>query len=395
MLPKTYKIAFVSEFDINDVTQRSGVPYFIANGFRELGHNVIPIGSFGNNRKLVYRIWNGLLVAFFNKLLKGKFGYVNNQWSAEFLRNYAVQAKEKLNGLEYDFVFSPESHTIAYLEIDKPIVFWRDATFGNLLNYYEAYSNIHPISVNQGHQSEIQAIKKSTLAVYTSKWAADSAKKHYNASAEQIAIIERGANLQNIPSAESVNDWIIQKLNNPVLRLLFIGADWKRKGGDIAFSLAAQLNDKGIATELHAIGGLPKNELPKTEWFKHYGFIKKDTIEGAALLQELYTTCHFFVMPSLAENFGIVYAEASAYGMPSVGFETGGVTTAIKEGQNGFLFPMTTTIPIIANKLQDCWVQKTEYKSLAENSRKEFETRLNWNTNCKRLLDALNAKMNG
>jgi glycosyltransferase involved in cell wall biosynthesis len=395
MLPKTYKIAFVSEFDSDDISQRSGVPYFIANGFRELGHEVIQISHFGNKRKLAHRIWNGILVTFFNKLFKGKFGYINNQWSAEFLRNYAFQAKEKLSGLEYDFVFSPESHTIAYLEVDKPIVFWRDATFENLLDYYEAYSNIHPISVNQGHQSEIQAIKKSTLAVYTSKWAADSAKKHYNASAEQIVIIERGANFKYIPSAESVSAWIIQKLSIPVLKILFIGADWKRKGGDIAFELALQLNNNGIATELHAIGGIPKNELPNFGWFKHYGFIKKDTEEGAALLQEMYTTCHFFVMPSLAENFGIVYAEASAFGMPSLGFDTGGVPAAISEGKNGFLFPMTTTIPIIANKLQNCWVQKSEYKLLAENSRKEFETRLNWKTNCKKLLDTLNEKMNG
>lgn len=390
-----YKIAFVSEFDIDDVSQRSGVPYFIAKGFRELGHEVIPVGSFGNKRKFVFRIWNGLLVLFFNKLLKGKFGYINNQWSAEFLRNYAVQAKEKLNGLEYDFVFSPESHTIAYLEVDKPIVFWRDATFENLLDYYEAYANIHPVSVNQGHQSEMQAIKKSMLAVYTSKWAADSAKKHYNASSGQIAIIERGANLQNIPSAISVSEWINQKLSNPVLKILFIGADWKRKGGDVAFELVSQLNDNGISTELHAVGGLPENELPKSEWFRHYGFVKKNTESGTMLLHELYTTCHFFVMPSLAENFGIVYAEASAFGMPSLGFETGGVATAIKEGQNGILFPMTTSIPIIANKLQNCWVKKTEYKLLAESSRKEFENRLNWKTNCKRLLDALNAKMNG
>lgn len=395
MLPKTYKIAFVSEFDSDDISQRSGVPYFIANGFRELGHEVIQISRFGNKRKLAHRIWNGILVSFFNKLLKGKFGYINNQWSAEFLRNYAVQAKEKLDGLEYDFVFSPESHTIAYLEVDKPIVFWRDATFENLLDYYEAYSNMHPISVNQGHQSEIQAIKKTTLAVYTSKWAVDSAKKHYNASAEQIAIIERGANFQHIPSAESVSEWIIQKLSSPVLKILFIGADWKRKGGDIAFELALQLNNNGIATELHAIGGIPKNELPKFEWFKHYGFLKKETVEGTELLQELYTTCHFFVMPSLAENFGIVYAEASAYGMPSVGFETGGVTTAIKEGKNGFLFPINTSVVIMANKLQECWIQKDEYKLILENSRKEFETRLNWKTNCKRLLDALNVKMNG
>ncbi|TSA49979.1 MAG: glycosyltransferase [Sphingobacteriales bacterium] len=44
------------------------------------------------------------------------------------------------------------------------------------------------------------------------------------------------------------------------------------------------------------------------------------------------------MVPSRAECYGIVFAEASSYGLPSVSTDTGGVSAVVKEGVNVFYF---------------------------------------------------------
>ena len=53
-------------------------------------------------------------------------------------------------------------------------------------------------------------------------------------------------------------------------------------------------------------------------------------------LSQLYNKADVFILPSLAESFGIVFAEAMACGLPVIGGRTGGVPDLVKE-DNGIL----------------------------------------------------------
>ena len=53
----------------------------------------------------------------------------------------------------------------------------------------------------------------------------------------------------------------------------------------------------------------------------------------------LYDACDLFVMPSSEEGFGLVYAEAGAFGKPSIGCDVMGVPEAIAHGETGLLVP--------------------------------------------------------
>ena len=50
--------------------------------------------------------------------------------------------------------------------------------------------------------------------------------------------------------------------------------------------------------------------------------------------------CDIFLLPSIAEGYGIAYMEASAFGMPQIGCKTQGVTTAVKDGISGNLLDL-------------------------------------------------------
>ncbi len=53
----------------------------------------------------------------------------------------------------------------------------------------------------------------------------------------------------------------------------------------------------------------------------------------------LYEACDLFVMPSSEEGFGLVYAEAGAFGKPSIGCDVMGVPEAIAHEETGLLVP--------------------------------------------------------
>ena len=48
------------------------------------------------------------------------------------------------------------------------------------------------------------------------------------------------------------------------------------------------------------------------------------------------------------EGFGLVYLEAAAAGVPSLGSRTGGATDAIADGQSGFIVDGTSRTDVLA-----------------------------------------------
>ena len=75
--------------------------------------------------------------------------------------------------------------------------------------------------------------------------------------------------------------------------------------------LAAQL---GVAEEVRFLGPLPRAEVA-----------------------ERYRAADLFTLPSSAEAFGNVFAEALASGLPIVGSDTGGIPDLVEHGSNGLL----------------------------------------------------------
>lgn len=54
---------------------------------------------------------------------------------------------------------------------------------------------------------------------------------------------------------------------------------------------------------------------------------------------DLYASADVFVLPSYEEGFGLVYVEAAAHGVPSIGTRVGGIPEAVTDGETGILVP--------------------------------------------------------
>ncbi len=171
---------------------------------------------------------------------------------------------------------------------------------------------------------------------------------------------------------------IVEQKSFHSCKLLFVGVDWYRKGGDKALAVANQLTRRGIRTELHIVGCNPPVRVPSNVLC--HGFISKKTEEGRKYLEQLFSQAHFFILPSRADCVPVVFAEASSFGLPSLTTRVGGISTAIQDGKNGHTFSLDEDPEEYCNYIERFISSKEKYKELALSSFREYSTRINWSS---------------
>ena len=82
-------------------------------------------------------------------------------------------------------------------------------------------------------------------------------------------------------------------------------------------------------------------------------------------------------VPSRAEAFGLIFAEASAFALPSISTNVGGIPSAIRSGVNGATFPLSTSPFQYCAYIEDLFTHYELYEQLALSTLAEFHTRLN------------------
>ena len=294
------------------------------------------------------------------------------------VKNYAHQIQNKLNHLNVDVILSSESTVpVAYLDVKQPIILWTDTTLSALINFYGYMSNLCQENIQNIYKIEAEALKRCDLIIYTSEWAARMASQTYGIESNKIKVVPWGANLESKRTLEDIHHIIDHKVT-PKCKLLFIGVDWLRKGGDIALEVAKKLNATGLKTELTIVGCKPQLDEPLPKFVNCLGFISKSTPEGLRTIEQLLCESHFLILPSRAETFGHVFCEASSFGVPSLATNIAGVRTVVRDDKNGKTFSLDAKIEEYCTYICDLFADYSEYKNLAISSFNEYQTRLNW-----------------
>ncbi|MBE1441038.1 MULTISPECIES: glycosyltransferase family 4 protein [unclassified Paenibacillus] len=123
------------------------------------------------------------------------------------------------------------------------------------------------------------------------------------------------------------------------------------KGLDILLLACAELKKRGNPFVLHLIGDGPiRQELEQMaielniyEEIIFYGYMLHP--------EDFMPFFDVFVLPSRAEAFGSVFAEAALCGLALVGTNVGGIPEQISHGQNGLLVPVED-VQALANALE-------------------------------------------
>ncbi len=314
---------------------------------------------------------------WFHKLGKLLKAASLGRWEYHFSKGYTRFAGRRLvatlKAAQPDVVLAISASPMAHLLVDDfRVVNIADATVRSMLGYYDSFTRHMGGDGSAADAIEARVVSGAFLSLYPSAWARDSALGDYGADPARTQIIEWGSNISAAATAP-------RTLPNGPLRLLFVGIEFDRKGGPLAIATAAALTARGIACQLDIVGAdatayggaVPAN-------VRFHGFVSKASPEGRAMIDTLFAEANFFVLPTRAECFGIVFAEAASRGLPSISFATGGVPSAVLSGVTGQLLPLTAGPEDFADAIAGIIASPARYTEMSRAALDDARTRLDW-----------------
>jgi glycosyltransferase involved in cell wall biosynthesis len=145
-----------------------------------------------------------------------------------------------------------------------------------------------------------------------SRWLAHSLVEDSGVPAERVHVVHAGANVP-IPAHPTQHYSEKRRVGPP--RVLFVGRDFWRKGGDVVVQAVELLRRKQLPDLQLTVAGPPHWPMaqPVPDGVTFVGAVAPDRTAA------LYAEHDLFAMPSRFEAFGIVFIEALAHGLPCIG----------------------------------------------------------------------------
>lgn len=360
----------------------SGTIFKIREAIENAGFEVIWI-PFDNMSKKVL-LWERIRWKLYDLL--GKKQILGGVHFLPELYLYAKSVKKDETFNKCDVLFFPRAGQIGlFLNTDKPIIYYSDATAHVMVDYY--WKNCHPLSVKMACYLDKKASQKAALNMRSSKWAADSVVNDCKCDTSKSVVLEFGANVDD-------DDFIpIQPYHEGPLHILFSGVEWERKGGDIAVETVRSLRRRGLDAILHIVG---IKDLPESckgfDYIISHGFYNKRDLSEYKKYIEVFRGCHIMLLPTQAECSAIVYCEAAGFGLPTYTYATGGTTNYVVNGINGCTLPPKSSADEFADVIMND-IKGNRMDRLHEGALNLYRDKLSWGAWSKRFKDIMREYM--
>jgi glycosyltransferase involved in cell wall biosynthesis len=306
------------------------------------------------------------------------FPWVNNwslqvSWQGRSVLRAAMQSRH----IDCVFIHTQVAALFAKGTMRRvPTVVSLDATPVNFDSVGDAYGHHRQAALVEHVKLLVnrRALCGASAIVTWSQWAADSVSRHYKVPANRVHHIFPGVQLSRF--APHSRDY-----RGPV-RLLFVGADFVRKGGPDLIAAAGALGES-IELDIVTSSASEITDAPGVTMRVH-----RDVKPNSARMSDLYGRADIFVLPSRGDCTPLVLAEAMASGLPVVATTVGAIPDAVRHGQNGLLVPpcrpdeLTGAIRHLVDDAQSRQQMGAAGRLLAE---VEHDTK----ANCQRIFDLM------
>lgn len=269
--------------------------------------------------------------------------------------------------------------------LDAPFYVYQDLSFDVLMKYYDTvegipgFEGIDRATIERRRERQ-RGIYDSAAGIFAmSDWFADALIEHSGIPADKVHVVYAGLN-----SVEAADERPALETESPdPARLLFVGRDFFRKGGEQVVAALARLR-REHSPELRLTVAGPESwplagEVP--EGVDFLGGL------STAEVARLYREHDLFVMPSRFEAFGIVIREALANGLPVIGRSAFAMPEVITPGKNGALVSGDGPDELAAAIVSV--LQSPEIRSYAAGNAQEIRERFSWDAVAGRMLDAI------
>lgn len=286
-----------------------------------------------------------------------------------------MQVKQGLRQPTDIFLFNTQVPAVLGGSIDKPYVLATDITplqYDQMAHYYGHQPDQEGLLSRYKYQANVKTFQGAARIFPWSSWTADSLVKDYGIDPRRIEVI---------PPGVDTTIWRPREQNGyrKAIRILFVGADFKRKGGHIVLKAF-----RSLARELVELVIVTQEKLPLEQGVRVYNNLKPNSPELIAL----YQSCDVFVMPSKAEAFGIAAIEASAVGLPLITTAVGGLRDIVEDGKTGFFIPPDDHATL-ARRLHLLAKNPGLRRELGQAARQRVETQFNSHINAGRIAHIL------
>ncbi len=181
----------------------------------------------------------------------------------------------------------------------------------------------------------------------------------YGIDEQRISVVGGGLNFDELPDLPAVP-------TEPIV--LFVGRDWRRKGGDVLVEAFRRMRSEHPTAKLVVVGTTEPSPEPGIE------------VHGAldrAAVASLYRRATVFALPSHYEPYGLAVCEAMAHGLPCVGTSAGGMSAIIVEGVTGHLVPPANANALAA-ALSRLLSDRARARAMGSAGRERVRLELTW-----------------
>lgn len=284
----------------------SGVPYGLARGLRSYGAEPVPASS---------QLPGALSRAVLLPSAIARRSRLDAYYTAEQHGLRSLVAARRLRRRD-----ALDDVVLMGAELDLPAttryVTLLDLTLAQAKATHPVFSRLQPSTVRGWHQRQRRVYAAARACCPASHATAESLVRDYGVDPSRIHVVGFGRNHDPQPRTGA---W-----DQP--RFLFIGREWERKNGPAVLRAFAQVRERHPDAVLDLVGGHPRVDAPGVVG---HGELRLDVPAERGRVEELLSRATCFVMPSEAEPFGIVYAEAAAAGVPSIATSVGGARTIV------------------------------------------------------------------
>jgi glycosyltransferase involved in cell wall biosynthesis len=312
---------------------------------------------------------------------------LNRNWTVRASLLARAQVREVLRTQPLDGLFfhTPVTALFAHrLMTELPSVVSMDATplsFDAIGTPYDHRPSSATMVESVKNALTKRSFDRARRLVVWNQWGKESLVSDYGAPADKVEVIPPGIDLTlwNFPRQVSA-------VAAPV-RLLFVGGDFRRKGGDTlleAFrtNLMHRCELDIVTRERVDVSGLSNVRV-------HHGLGP-----NAPGLMALYSRADVFVFPTLADVLPLAIMEAMASALPVITTNVGAISEQIDEGVTGFLIPPNDVGALTNATLRLVEDAQLRHRMGAE-ARRVADQRFNGSINYARLIDVCKRCVDG
>lgn len=209
------------------------------------------------------------------------------------------------------------------------------------------------------------------------EWVAASLRDDYGVPGSKITAISPGVDQRLFFPNPAV------RADDGVVRLLFVGGDFERKGGGLLLRWAKETKIN-LPWELHLV---TRDDVPETpNVVVHHGIAN-----NSPTLVRLYQSCDLFVLPTRADCYSLVAMEAMSCGLPVIISRLGGIPEIVTDGETGILLEPSVYDPL-ASALDALILEAARRQAMGQAALMRAQAHFNCRTNLSRILDVMKAQ---